>query len=343
MIDLVNFTNCIISSRNLEYGGRAGEKKGIIFDNSFWFLKFPKTTSGMRDVNITYTTSPLSEFIGCQIFRILGYDVQDTLLGICFDGTYNKVVCACKDFILNEKEEKLIPYTSLRNDADPAVMGNNSSRNQSASNIKEIIYQLENNTALKSIPGCKERFWDVAVIDMLINNNDRNEDNWGVIKNKTRNEYRLAPIYDCGNCFYGKASEDIILKIVCDEERLVGSAINGITAYDGPNDIRLSNNDLLKLDNKDLKKALKRVVEKVIKKQYEIIDFISSIPEEFEGINIISKVRKEYYIETFRIRLEKQILAYVESKKNKLLIMIKMYGIFRAFSYFRSKSIFSSS
>ena len=45
MTNIIDFTNSALSSRNLEYGGRAGEKKGIIYNNSFWFLKFPKNTS----------------------------------------------------------------------------------------------------------------------------------------------------------------------------------------------------------------------------------------------------------------------------------------------------------
>ena len=50
--------------------------------------------------------------------------------------------------------------------------------------------RLEHNSVLKNIENAKERFWDVVLIDMLINNNDRNEDNWGVIKDKSNNSYR---------------------------------------------------------------------------------------------------------------------------------------------------------
>ena len=54
----------------------------------------------------------------------------------------------------------------------------------SASNINEIEFQLKHNTVLSKIKNAKDRFWDVVLIDMLINNNDRNEDNWGIIKYK---------------------------------------------------------------------------------------------------------------------------------------------------------------
>ena len=38
----------------------------------------------------------------------------------------------------------------------------------------------------------------------------------------------------------------------------------------------------------------------------------------FNGIEIISRQRKEFYIETFKIRFEKQILATIEDIKAKL-------------------------
>lgn len=37
MTKIIDFSNCELSPRNLEYGGRAGEKKGIIYKNSFGF------------------------------------------------------------------------------------------------------------------------------------------------------------------------------------------------------------------------------------------------------------------------------------------------------------------
>ena len=81
---------------------------------------------------------------------------------------------------------------------------------------------------------------------MLINNNDRNEDNWGIIKYKKENEYKLAPIYDCGNCFYGKSSDEKIKLILADDERLNSSAINGITAYEDDKGERITNTDIIR-------------------------------------------------------------------------------------------------
>ena len=306
MIKMIDFTNCELSSRNLEYGGRAGEKKGIIYNNDHWFLKFPKNTLGMNKVKgLSYVTSPLSEFIGSNIYHILGYDVHETVLGICFDGKRNKVVCACKDFIKDDKNELLIPYTALRNDTNPELMSRRDDESSlSASNINEIIFQLDHNSVLKNINNAKERFWDVVLIDMLINNNDRNEDNWGVIKDKKNNTYRLSPIYDCGNCFYGKTSEERIRELLSDEEKLLSSALNGITAYEDENEKRIRNVDIIKIDNDDLRASISKIKQLVELKKNEIIGLINSIPSDFNGVEVMSKLRKEYYIKTFILRFD---------------------------------------
>ena len=303
MIKMYDFSNCKLSTRNLEYGGRAGEKKGIVFNDEFWFLKFPKSASRMKNTKgMSYVTSPLSEYIGSNIYRILGFDVHETLLGICFDGKKYKIVCACKDFIADDTNELLIPFTALRNDTSANVMDREEDSSFSASNINEIIFQLENNAVLSKIKNAKQRFWDVVIIDMLINNNDRNEDNWGVIKNKKEDSYRMSPVYDCGNCFYSKTSDERIKEILADEEKLQSSALNGITAYEDNEENRIMNKQILKIRNKELKEEISKMTNLVSTKLKEIENFIKNIPPKYSGIEIISNLRKEYYIKTFKIR-----------------------------------------
>lgn len=98
--------------------------------------------------------------------------MHETILGICFDGKRYKVVCACKDFIKDDQNELLIPYTALRNDTNDMIMDMKENCIQSASNINEILFQLTHNTVLKELKDIKNHFWDVVLIDLLINNND---------------------------------------------------------------------------------------------------------------------------------------------------------------------------
>lgn len=306
MIEIIDFTNCNLSSRNLEYAGRAGEKRGILYNNELWFLKFPKNTIGMNRVTgLSYVTSPLSEYIGSHIYEILGYDVHKTILGICNDGKRNKVVCACKDFINDDKNELLIPYTALRNDTNPLIMDRNDDSFASASNINEIEFQLKHNTVLSKIKNAKDRFWDVVLIDVLINNNDRNEDNWGIIKYKKEDSYKLSPIYDCGNSFYGKTSDERIADIMSSEEKLMSSSLNGITAYEDDNEKRISNLDIIKYVKKNNPDSITRVLKNVNDNLEQIKGFINNIPYDYNDIVIMSEIRKEYYIKTLEIRLSK--------------------------------------
>lgn len=297
----------------------AGEekKRGIILDDGNYFLKFPKNTSGMDNVEgLSYVTSPLSEYIGCHIFEILGYDVQKTLLGICFDGRRNKPVCACRDFIEDEANETLVPYTALRNEASPLLMERNEKSSGSCSDLGDIAFQLEHNSVLSSIKGAKQRFFDVLVIDMLINNNDRNEDNWGVIKLRKEGTYRLSPIYDCGNCFYGKAPEDRVKAILSSPTRLYSSALNGITAYESDKGKNIRIDQILDFDSDYLRDSIRRLAPLVGNKLAEINSFIMDIPLCFEGVGIISNERKRYYIETFRIRYESLLARKYEEIKD---------------------------
>ena len=92
MIKLEKFDNSVLSG--ITYGGHSGSKKGIIFNGERWFLKYPKSTKSMNVVGLSYTTSPLSEYIGSHIYELLGIGVHETRLGIA----NGKIVVACKDF-----------------------------------------------------------------------------------------------------------------------------------------------------------------------------------------------------------------------------------------------------
>ena len=151
---------------------------------------------------------------------------------------------------------------------------------------------------------------------MLINNNDRNEDNWGVKNFKDSNDYKLAPIYDCGNSFYGKASDDKINILLQDELKLRSSALNGITAYEDDEEKRISNLQILNVNNDDLNKAIIKVYELVNDRLNDIITFINEIPNEYNELLVMSNNRKQYYIETMKLRIEEILRPkYLELKK----------------------------
>lgn len=99
---MYNLDNCSLSDKNGSYGGNAGLKEGIIFDNKYWLVKYPKSTRSMKSVKDYYTSSPLSEYIGSHIYQILGINTHNTILGI----RNKKFVVACEDFYLKKDLQK---------------------------------------------------------------------------------------------------------------------------------------------------------------------------------------------------------------------------------------------
>ena len=100
---LIDYTN-IPDNINL-YGGNAGFKKGVTVDGVDWIIKFPQETLTFKNVDISFTTAPLSEYIGSHIYDILGYKVHNTKLGVCNNALINRrqLVVACEDFTCNGK------------------------------------------------------------------------------------------------------------------------------------------------------------------------------------------------------------------------------------------------
>lgn len=300
---IYDLDHCELSDRNGMYGGQAGSKEGILFHDTYWIVKYPKSTKSMEIDDQSYTIAPLSEYIGSHIYQILGYDVHETILGY----RNQKIVVACKDFCKHPGD--LREVRTLKNvynkeleqilDRELHITGSTHSVD-----LKELLIHLENNPILSKIPGIKERFWECALIDAFIKNNDRNNGNWGLLfENK---EYRLAPIYDNGAAFSNKLSENRIQRMMQSPGMLRNHAMNSVTCY-SIEEHQLNLSRLIKLDDMDLKKAVVKVVPLIKDKLPEIKHFINNIPDQFKGFDVCSPLRKEFYIKGLEIR-ERDIL-----------------------------------
>ena len=90
-----NVDECGYSFKNGSYDGAAGDKDGLIIDGANWLVKYPKNIGNLeRTGGASYSTSPLSEYIGSHIFDILGFPVHETMLV----ERRLKIAVACKDF-----------------------------------------------------------------------------------------------------------------------------------------------------------------------------------------------------------------------------------------------------
>lgn len=311
---IYDLNRCETSERNGMYGGMAGLKEGIIWNDAFWLVKYPKTTKGMDIKNMSYTTSPLSEYIGSQVYEILGYDVHETVLA----ERNGKIVVACKDFCNNIGDLREIrTLKNIYNEflAERLEMELNETSSSHTVDLKELLIHFENNPVLSNVDGVKERFWDCAIIDGIIKNNDRNNGNWGLLyENK---EYRLAPIFDNGASFSNKTTDETIEKLLTDEDKLLNNALNSVTTY-ALNGKQLNLKNLLALDVPELKDAILRVTPLLKSKKEEIREMINSIPNEYNHLAVCSDRRKEFYIRGFDIRVKKLLNPVYEKTLNEI-------------------------
>ena len=304
------------SDRNGEYGGQAGLKDGILIDGERWILKYPKSTKNMDTNNglRSYTTASMSEYIGSHIFNILGIPAHETILGVKND----RVVVACKDFC--DDNSRLVEVRTLKNTGSSFIGDEleeiNSSTSGDGVDIDELFVHFNKNPFISKIEGIKERFWDQVIIDIYINNSDRNNGNWGVIR---RNGYSdmLAPVYDNGNSFHNKFSIEKIGNEISDIKKLKEKLIGITSTIYFSEGKHLSPKKILSFSDEILEKEINKLVPVISEKKIEIEKFIDDIPYEYKGHKIITDVEKEFYKICLDTRLETFLHPVFMTYKNR--------------------------
>lgn len=306
---------CPVNERNGTYGGKAGEKEGVTINDWYWIIKYPKSTMGMDGELDTYTTSPLSEYIGSHIYQIIGIDAHDTLLGIRND----KLVVACKDFC--KKEGALREIRTLKNIYNKELSAKLEQSFSSTSSshfvdIEDMITHLKYNPVLQNVSGITDRFWTQLIVDVLINNNDRNNGNWGVLYEE--GEYKIAPVFDNGSSFSSKAPETVLSKLLEDEFKLRQSIDSTVTIY-RRNGHRIHGKDIVAIEDGDFLKVALNLIPVIREKLNDIVDFINNIPEKCGAMLVCSEARKRVYIKNIEIRFERYLLPVYEKARNVML------------------------
>ena len=70
-MEILRLDECPLSDRNSTYYGMAGQKEGILIQGERWLVKYPKSTAGLEGDLVSYSTAPLSEYIGSHVLRLL--------------------------------------------------------------------------------------------------------------------------------------------------------------------------------------------------------------------------------------------------------------------------------
>jgi hypothetical protein len=315
-MEILDFSSLPYSNRNGSYGGVAGDKDGVLIEGKPWIVKYPKPTIGMTKADrlSPLTLTPISEYIGSHIYSILGYPVQETILGI----RKGYLVVACKDFC--DEETRLFEMRTLKNIHLEEMRNEfgldlHETGDDKLVSLPELFIHFRYNPEIAKIEGISKRFWDQVVIDGLLSNNDRNNGNWGVlVKGNKRN---LAPIFDNGASFYPKKNEEAIretLSLSPEEQRRNNA--NAVEPYTLDGTRHLNYRTILSLSEQDIPiEQVGALKEAILKNTYlvkshmgEIRTLFDSVPSAFQSQSVLSSERKKYYLQSFENRFQAVLL-----------------------------------
>lgn len=285
---MINFTNCKEELNN--YKG-SEKKKTLIYDGKKYLVKFPDPIRE-KNKNISYINNAFSEYIGSNIFKMVGFPTQNTIIGVYKYNEKEKIVCACEDFTNSNKVLYEFENLALSTNPDKKI----------ETELTDILNVLDENKII-SIPKIKEKFWDMFVIDSLIGNTDRHNGNWGFLLDTKTNKIEFAPIYDCGSCLNPMIDDDEIKKL--QDNDIKNLAINCYSCLK-ENGKKINYMTYIKdCKNGECNKAILRVFKNI--KIDEINKFI-------DGISCMSNERKEFYKKIINIRYK--IIKEVYNKIN---------------------------
>lgn len=276
MSDPVDFSKCPIVQGRV-YGGANGKKIAVEYNGSVYMLKFPSTLIN-KPTSLSYSNSPVSEYIGSNIYSMVGVDVQETILGTYSVNEKNKVVCACKDF--TQDGSRFFDFCSLKN----TVLDSDS--NGSGTELADILDTIDKQ-AYFDPDVLKCRFWDMFVVDSLIGNFDRHNGNWGFLYSDCEKSARLAPVFDCGSSLLSWADEDTMKRVLSNENELLARVYRYPVSAIKINGKKINYYSFLSsADSDDVRNSVMRIAPNInIKK---ISNFIDDIP-------ILSDTYKEFY------------------------------------------------
>ena len=178
--------------------------------------------------------------------------------------------------------------------------------------IEEIVLQFENNTIFYACPEIKDLFWEMMIIDCLINNNDRNKNNWGLLQDRKTNTFVPAPIYDNGAAFVSKHTDEKLSRLLSNNAAFNNSVLNGMCYYTIGSKMVNFKNFFERIKQTEMsvytEKAALRLLPIIMDRFSEIETFINDLPNEENGIEIISNIKKEFFIKSMQVRINKILL-----------------------------------
>lgn len=280
---IIDFTEIVKNNPSFRaYGGVNGIKKGVLFKGNPYMLKIEY--NGKKN-------SILSEYISSKVYSMLDIPTQEVILGKIYDNEREKLCVACKDF--KEKDEYLYEFLNIKN----SVLTENSS-NGFSTELIEILEAIDRQNFCPS-DEVRKRFWTMFIVDAYLGNFNRHNGNWGFLVNEKTGTKQLAPIFDCASCLYPEFTDEQLQDFLNPPNELDKGIYTFPKSVIKQNGKRINYHEFFQTTlNNDCLEAVKKMIPKIEKKSDEIKDFINSI-------EVLTSVRKQFYIQILKMRREK--------------------------------------
>ncbi len=278
---LRDFSECHLSG--CYYGGTK-RKTGIVLDGEKYIIKFPGNSSN------GYSYHHVSEYLGSQIFDMLGIVAQDTWLG-----TYEEEeVVVLKDFVLGS--EYFVPFDDL---VDCFLDLNDRRRYGYRDMIDMLKMKIEPDGVEEIIDG----FWDMFTVDTLIGNFERHGRNWGFIKKGGK--YTAAPVFGNDSCLFPEiVSDEQCLELLRSKEKMEQRIFRSPALrilFDGT---KSSFSDIIISQCfPECDRALWRIIKKID---------LTSLHALVNGVEFMSDIRKKFILTVLEERYKRLLLEPFE-------------------------------
>lgn len=287
-----------------EYRG-SERKDTIILDDGYkYLLKMPDPT---RDLDkkelLSYINNTFSEYLGCHIAAMMGFSVQDTILGEYFTENskqeiQRKIVCLCRD-VRNENEKMIeLDTISLSSGEDTRTITFETQEKI----FEHILKRLGLSTQQKN--QLREFYYQLFIFDAFIGNTDRHNGNLAILVDSQNTFSRISPIYDCGSSLLPLISDSQIAKIPITS---LSMSVSSVICNEAGQRIRYDDY-LLNFRNKDVDKALQKMIPRIC---------LSDIFQFIDSIDLISEERKNLYKQFLQIRYNKILLPALKKALDK--------------------------
>lgn len=280
---IIDFTEIVKNNPSFRaYGGVNGIKKGVLFKGNPYMLKIEY--NGKKN-------SILSEYISSKVYSMLDIPTQEVILGKIYDNEREKLCVACKDF--KKEDEYLYEFLTIKN----SVLTENSS-NGFSTDLIEILEAIDRQNFCPS-DEVRKRFWTMFIVDAYLGNFNRHNGNWGFLVNEKTGTKQLAPIFDCASCLYPEFMDEQLQDFLNASNELDKGIYTFPKSVIKQNGKRINYHEFFQTTlNNDCLEAVKKMIPKIEKKSDEIKDFIN-------GIEVLTSVRKQFYIRILKMRREK--------------------------------------